>query len=152
MDRAARPALLVDTRPATCYKEDIKPQPSFCYQNNPDSARHTGKKKPIGLVCSNRLRLEILFRHRGCCFVCGREEWRLKASLHMHRLIKGKDVRPGPAGEGRARRQGHDAGAAVCFGPRPGFFESCHSPGESNPLGKPSQRRLEGVAGAIKIG
>lgn len=37
--------------------------------------------------CSNGLRIEVLYRHEGRCYICGIEEWRYRKRLQMHRVI-----------------------------------------------------------------
>jgi hypothetical protein len=48
-----------------------------------------GSRKARQQVNSIDLRVEVLYRHCGRCFVCGIEEWRYRARLHIHRVTPG---------------------------------------------------------------
>jgi Zn finger protein HypA/HybF involved in hydrogenase expression len=50
----------------------------------------TKEMKEYGLIMSNKLRIEIMYRQRGKCASCGIEEWKLKKKLHAHRIYPGE--------------------------------------------------------------
>lgn len=46
-------------------------------------------RKSRGEVLKSKTRIEVLFKYRGRCYVCGIEEWRYQKRLHMHRVTPG---------------------------------------------------------------
>ena len=49
------------------------------------------RNKANNLICSNKLRIEVLFQNEGRCYICRIEEWRTKKRLQMHRVICGRN-------------------------------------------------------------
>ena len=49
------------------------------------------RNKANNLICSNELRIEVLFQNEGRCYICRVEEWRTKKRLQMHRVICGRN-------------------------------------------------------------
>lgn len=41
-------------------------------------------------VMSKKLFADLLYKQKGNCYICGIEQWRIKKTLHAHRIIPGK--------------------------------------------------------------
>ena len=48
------------------------------------------KKVKDNQVMSKKLFADLLYRQEGNCYICGIEQWRIKKTLHAHRIIPGK--------------------------------------------------------------
>lgn len=48
------------------------------------------KKVKDNQVMSKKLFADLLYQQEGNCYICGIEQWRIKKTLHAHRIIPGK--------------------------------------------------------------